>query len=121
MFPNCVGSLPETGSDPMQFAPRTTAGACTCLIALTDWGLVALAGHALALILTGVAGVAAWATAAVLACLALALRDPAPAATTAPQEPPANPPDPAAVAPLTPRPLWAQTGRDGPPLPPARQ
>jgi hypothetical protein len=86
-----------------------------------DWALVALAGHALALILTGVAGVAAWATTAVLACLALTLRDPAAAATTAPQEPPANPPDPAAVAPLTPRPLWAQTGRDGPPLPPARR
>jgi hypothetical protein len=55
----------------------------------------------------------AWATTAVLACLALVLRDVAPAAIHAPDEPVATQPEPAPVAPVTRPPLWAQTGRDG--------
>jgi hypothetical protein len=97
-----------------------TAVARTYLTPLADWGLVAIAGHALALILTGYAAVTAWATTAVLACLALALHVPAPDATPAPEEPPATQPEPAAIAPLIPPSLWAQTGRDSPRLPPAR-
>jgi hypothetical protein len=99
---------------------RRMAVARTYLTPLADWGLVAIAGHALALILTGDAGVTAWATAAIFGCLALALRTPAPAATPAPEEPPAIQAEPAAIAPLTRPSLWAQTGPDSRRLPPAR-
>jgi len=99
-----------------------TAVARTYLTPSADWGLVAIAGHALALILTGDAAVTAWVTIAVLACLVLALRDPAPGATPAleAEEPPATEPEPAAIAPLIPPSLWAQPGRDSSRPPPAR-
>ena len=80
----------------------------TYLTPLADWGLVAIAAHGLAMMLTGNSGVTAWATTAILACLALALRTPAPDATPTPEEPPATQPEPTPVAPLTPRSLWAQ-------------
>jgi hypothetical protein len=96
------------------------AVARTYLTPLADWGLVASAGHALSLMLTGDPAVTAWATTAILACLALALRTAAPDATPAPEEPPATPPEPAAIAPLTPPSLWTQTDRDSSRLPPAR-
>ena len=108
MFPNCVGSLRKPVAN-RTVAPRTTAGACTCLIALTDWASSPLQGTRFApdphrgrrrrrlgrrrrLRLpragpprpgTGRHG---------------------PRTRAAGREPP----DPAAVAPLTPRPLWAR-------------
>lgn len=96
------------------------AVARTYLTPLADWGLVAISGHGLALMLSGDSGITAWATAAVLAGLALALRDPAPAAMPAPAERPATQPAPTAAAPLTRPSLWAQTGRDSSLLPPDR-
>lgn len=90
-----------------------TAVARTYQGPVADWALVAVAGHALALILTGDASVIAWVTTAVLACLALALRDAAPAAVHAPEEPPATQPDPTPIAPVTRPSLWAQAGRGG--------
>jgi len=89
-----------------------TALARTYLTPLADWALVAIAGHGLALILTADAAGAAWAITAVLACLALALRNPVSAVTLAPEEPPSTPPEPAAIAPPTRSSLWAGTGRE---------
>jgi hypothetical protein len=98
-----------------------TAVARTYQAPAADWGLVALAGHALALILAADAGAVAWAATAVLACVALALRAPAPAAIHAPEEPPAAQPEPAPIAARGTRgSLWAQTGHVGSRLPPER-
>ena len=100
----------------------------TYLTPLADWGLVAISGHALALMLSGDSGITAWATAAVLAGLALALRDPAPiaipapagsagAAIPAPAEPPATQPAPTAAAPLTPSVAVGANGQGQLPVP----
>jgi hypothetical protein len=89
---------------------RWTSAARAYLAPLADVGLVAIVVHAFALVLAGDASFASWATTAVVACVALALREPPRARTDTTEEPPPErepEPAPTTVSPPPRRSLWA--------------